>query len=160
MDRLQQIAGLAESTLKPWADQVGTIDSGLFVVMLITIVIVALASRTLLIFLEATLLALVGFLVLLLPSSATTLIAIGAGLGSLLITFSGIRSRAIERQLSDKLSHVVRQLDSTKEYHFLRSLNSQSRQVRRAEERSPIASNDVAEQRETLSPTTGTADDR
>ena len=78
MDRLQQIAGLAESTLKPWADQVGTIDSGLFVVMLITIVIVALASRTLLIFLEATLLALVGFLVLLLPSSATTLIAIGA----------------------------------------------------------------------------------
>jgi hypothetical protein len=160
MDKLKQITGLAESILKPWADQVGTLDPGIFVIILIMIVIVALASRSLLIFLEATLLALVGILILLLPSSATTLIAIGAGLGSLLITFYGIRSRAIERQTVDKLSHVVRQLDSDKEYHFLRSLNSQSRQVLQAEERSPIGSDDVAEQRETPSPTIGSADDR
>jgi hypothetical protein len=52
----------------------------------------------LLIFLESALLALVGFIILLMPSFATTIIGIGAGLGGLLITFVGIRSRAIERE--------------------------------------------------------------
>ena len=144
MDRLQQIAGLAESTLKPWADQVGTIDPGILVIILLLIVIVALASRSLLIFLESFLLALVGFLILLLPNYATTLIGIGAGLSSLLITFVGIRSRAIESRKYDKLSRVVRELELAEERRFLRSLNSQSRQVGRAEERSTIAPTDGA----------------
>jgi ABC-type multidrug transport system fused ATPase/permease subunit len=124
MDHLKQIAGLAESLLKPRLDQVGTIDPGILVIILLLIVIVALASRSLLIFLESVFLALVGFLILLLPSYATTLIGIGAGLGSLLITFVGIRSRAIERQKYNKLSHVVRQLELAEQRHFLRSLNS------------------------------------
>jgi hypothetical protein len=78
----------------------------------------------LLIFLESFLLAFVGFLILLLPSYATTLIGIGAGLGSLLITFVGICSCAIERQKYNELSQVVRQLELAEQRHCLRSLNS------------------------------------
>jgi hypothetical protein len=160
MDQLRQIAGLTESIVKPRLDQVGTIDPGILVIILIIIVIIALASRSVLIFLESALLASIGFMILLLPSYAATLIGIGAGLGSLLITFVGIRSRAIERRKYNKLSHVVRQLGLADERQFLRSLYSQSRQVRRAEERSPIASNDAAEPRETPSSNTGSADER
>jgi ABC-type multidrug transport system fused ATPase/permease subunit len=160
MDQLRQIAGLAESILAPRLDQVRTIDPGILVIILIKIAIVALASRSLLIFLESTLLALIGFLILLLPSYATTLIGIGAKLSSLLITFVGIRAHAIERRKYNKLSRVVRQLELAEERRFLRSLNSQSRQAGRAEERSPLASNDAAEPRETSSPTIDSADDR
>jgi hypothetical protein len=142
MEQLKQTAPLVESLLKPWSDQVGTINPGILVIIFIMIVIVALASRSLLIFLESTLLALVGLLILLLPSSATTIIGIGAGLGSLLVTFVGIRSRAIEREKCDKLSHVVRQFELAEERYFVRSLKSKSRQVRQAEERSGDANDD------------------
>jgi hypothetical protein len=152
MDKLMQIAGLAESVVKPWVDQVGMINPGILVIIFMMIIIVASASKSVLIFLEATLLALVGVLILLLPSSAAALIGIGAGLGSLLVTFVGIRTRAIERQTFDELSHVVRQLRSAEERHFLRSLNSETR--------SPIASKNVVEQSETPSPTIGSADNR
>jgi hypothetical protein len=127
MDQLKQIARLAESVLKPWLNQMETIDPAILVIILILLIIFASASRSLLVFLESTLLALVGFLILLIPSSAITLIGIGAGLSSLLLTCIGIRSRAIERQQFDKLNDVVRQLGAAEARHLLRSLNSQSR---------------------------------
>jgi hypothetical protein len=132
MDPSKQINGLAESILMRLADQVAGIDTPMLVATLIILVVFATASRRVLIFLEATLVALVGFLVVLAPNSATIVIAIGAGLGSVLITFAGIRSRkrdAFERQKLDKLIHDVQQLQWAEESHFLRSLNSQSRQV-------------------------------
>jgi hypothetical protein len=129
MDQSKQIAAFAEGILMRLADQVGTIDPATFVTILIILVGFATASRRLLFFLGGTLVALVGFLVLLVPNYAAMVIAIGAALGSLLITFAGIRSRrreAIERQKFDKLSHVVGQLQTAEERNFLQSLKSQS----------------------------------
>jgi hypothetical protein len=149
MDQSKQIAAFAELILMRLADQVGTIDPATFVTILIILVGFATASRRLLFFLGGTLVALVGFFVLLVPNSAAMVIAIGAGLGSLLITFAGIRSRrreAIECQKFDKLSHIVGQLQSAEERDFLQSLNSQSRKVSQAQERTPIATGDAAEQ--------------
>jgi hypothetical protein len=132
MDQSKQIAAFAEGILMRLADQVGTIDPATFVTILIILVGFATASRRLLFFLGGTLVALVGFLVLLVPNYAAMVIAIGAALGSLLITFAGIRSRrreAIERQKFDKLSHVVGQLQTAEERNFLQSLKSQSSKV-------------------------------
>jgi hypothetical protein len=137
---MNQIAEFAESTLVRLADQVGTIEPRILAAISIILVVFAATSRRLLIFLGATLLALVGFLVLLVPSSAATLIAISAGLGSLLITIAGMRCRqrrAVERHNFDKLSHAVRQLELAEGRRFVQSLNSQSRQ-------GPIAMGDVA----------------
>jgi len=163
VDASKQITALAEVTLMRLADHVGTIDPGTFVTILIILVVFATASRRLLFFLGGALLALVGFLALLVPNSATIVIALGAGLGSLLITFAGIRSRrreAIERQRFDKLSRVVEQLQLVEKRQFLQSLNSQSRKVSQAEERSPIATGDVAKrQRHSTPPTIGTVND-
>jgi hypothetical protein len=137
MDPLKQIASFAESISLRLADQAGMIDPRIFVAILIILVLFATTSRRLLSFLGATLLALVGFLILIAPSSATTLIALSAGLGSLLITFAGIRSRRFEARASqnfDKLNHALKNLESARERRLLASLNSQAREVRPSEE--------------------------
>jgi hypothetical protein len=139
MDPLKQIASFAESISLRLADQAGTIDPRIFVTILIILVLFATVSRSLLNFLGATLLALVGFLILIAPASATTLIAISAGLGSLLITLAGIRSRrfeAIASQRFDGLSHALKKLELVQERQFLGALNSQSREARPSEESS------------------------
>jgi hypothetical protein len=150
MDQSKQIADFTELILMRLVHQVETIDLATFVIILIILVGFAAASRRLLFFIGGTLVALVGFLLLLVPNSAAMVLAIGAGLGSLLIAFAGIRSRrreAVECQKFDELSHIVRQLQSAQEREFLQSLNSQSRKVSQAQERTPTATGDDAEQK-------------
>ena len=88
-------------------------------------------SRRTLIFLGATLLAIITFFILLVPSSAPILIAIGAGFGSLLMTVAGMRFRrrqVVMRQELDILTESVRKLESAGERQLLQSINAKSHQ--------------------------------
>jgi hypothetical protein len=79
MDPFKQITEFVELTLVRLADQAVIVDPRIFAATLIILVAFAAASRRLLNFLGSALLALVGFLILIAPDSATTLIPIAAG---------------------------------------------------------------------------------
>jgi hypothetical protein len=93
MDLLKEIGGFAEATVTRLIGQAQTIDPRILGLVFIFLVVFAAASRRILIFFGASLLAIVAFLIPLVPSSAPILIAIGAGFGSLLITIAGMRFR-------------------------------------------------------------------
>ena len=96
MDLLKEMAGFAEETVTRLIGQAQTIDPRILGLVFIFLVVFAAASRRILIFLVATLLAIIAFLILLVPSSAPILIAIGAGFGSLLMTVAGMRLRQVK----------------------------------------------------------------
>jgi hypothetical protein len=127
---LKQITGFAEGGLAHPLEQVGTIDPRIIATIFIVLIVFAAVSRRLLIFLAATLSASVGCMILLVPSSATSIVAIGASLGSLLITVAGMRSRRREmneRQNFDRLSGSVQQLELAEQRRLLRSLATSPR---------------------------------
>jgi hypothetical protein len=132
MDLLKEMAGVAEATVTRLIGQAQTIDPRILGLVFIFLVVFAAASRRILIFFGATLLAIIAFLILLVPSSAPILIAIGAGFGSLLITVAGMRFRqrqVMMRQELDILIEMVRKLESTEERRLIRSINAQSHQA-------------------------------
>jgi energy-coupling factor transporter transmembrane protein EcfT len=146
MTLLDDIAGFAEAILMLLVDQVKTVDPAIFAAIFILLIVFAAFSRRLPVFLGAGLLALIGFLILLIPSSAPTLIAIGAGCGSLLITFAGIRSRrrqAMERENLNKLTHSIRGLEMDIGRHLSWSITARSRQA----QHEPVAPSEVPEKK-------------
>src|SRR5262245_11081759 len=78
MESLKQIVGVGPL--------MSLVAFGLFVA-------IAAASRHMIAFLAATLLAGVGCLILVFPDVATAILAAGAGLGSLLMSFAGLQLR-------------------------------------------------------------------
>ena len=111
--------------------QAQTIDPRILGLVFIFLVVFTAASRQILIFLGATLLAIIAFLILLVPSSAPILIAIGAGFGSLLMTVAGMRFRrrqVVMRQELDILIESVRKLELAEERQLLQSINAKSHQ--------------------------------
>jgi hypothetical protein len=85
------------------------------------------------IFFGAGLLALIGSVILLVPNSATTLVAIGCGVGSILLVFAGIRSHrsaADVRNAIEKLRRAVHHLEGVENQRLISSLKSpQMRQI-------------------------------
>jgi hypothetical protein len=129
---LKEMAGFAEATVTRLIGQAQTIDPRILGLVFIFLVVFAAASRRILIFLGATLLAIIAFIILLVPSSAPILIAIGAGVGSLLITVAGMRFRqrqVMMRQELDILIESVRKLESLEERRLLQSIHAQSHQA-------------------------------
>ena len=129
MNLLKEMAGFAEETVTRLIGQAQTIDPRILGLVFIFLVVFAAASRRILIFLGATLLAIIAFLMLLVPSSAPILIAIGAGFGSLLMTVAGMRLRqrqVMMRQELDILIESVRKLESAEERQLLQSINAKS----------------------------------
>ena len=91
------------------------------------------------IFFGAGLLALIGSLILLVPNSATTLVAIGCGVGSILLVFAGIRSHrsaADVRNAIEKLRRAVHHLEGVENQRLISSLKAQSPQMRLIDEKS------------------------
>jgi hypothetical protein len=74
------------------------------------------------------------------PNSATTLVAIGCGAGSILLAFAGIRSyRSTStgnvRNAIEKLRRAVHQLEVVENERLMLLLNAQSTQKRQIDEK-------------------------
>jgi type II secretory pathway component PulM len=80
MDLLKEMAAFAEATVTRLIGQAQTIDPRILGLVFIFLVVFAAASRGILIFLGATLLAIIAFLILLVPSSAPILMLLAQGL--------------------------------------------------------------------------------
>jgi hypothetical protein len=132
MNLLKEMAGFAEGTVTRLIGQAQTIDPAILGLVFIFLVVFAAASRRILFLLGSTLLAIIAFFILIAPSFAPLLVAIGAGFGSLLITAAGMRFRQRQiaiRQELDILIQSVRKLESTEERRLLQSINAQSHQA-------------------------------
>jgi hypothetical protein len=88
---------------------------------------IAAASRHLIAFLAATLLALLGCLVLVFPDAAISFLVVAAGVGSLLVAIAGLHSRrrrvAIDQELA-QLKRTVAQLEVAENLRLMRTLSS------------------------------------
>ena len=107
-----------------------SIDSGVFSVVLVVLILLSLKSGRLFIICNATTLAILGYVLLIAPSAAIPTIALAAWFRSLLISCEGIstnRQEHLRRREFEKLSNVVRGLEAVAERELLRSLNSKPR---------------------------------
>ena len=129
MDEVKQFASIVASTLTRLAEQTATINPTIFAVIFLALFLLAVTSQRLLTIFAATLLAAIGYVLAVAPGSAAAEIALGAWLGSLLVTASGIRSRRreiIQRRDFEMLKESVRNLETVAERAFLQSINVQS----------------------------------
>jgi hypothetical protein len=141
MDPLKEFAGFAESLISRLAEQLATINPSVFAIIFVALCLFAVISMRLVAILGAVLLAGLGFLLLSAPNSATTVIALGASTGSLLVTIGGIRSRRREKTQQrdiEILKHSVQNLESRAERHFLQSLNPRSGDVAETEKHNDV----------------------
>ena len=89
--------------------------------------VIAAASRDLIAFLAATLLALLGCLVLVFPDAAISCLAVAAGVGSLLVAIAGLHSRRRKVAIDQELAHlkrIVAQLEVAENLRLMRALSS------------------------------------
>ena len=136
MDPLKELASLAESHVSRLAEQLTTTSPSIFAIIFVALCVFAVISMRLATVLGAILLAAVGYFLLVAPSSATALIAVGAAAGSLLVTIGGIGSRRrekIRRRDFEILRRSVQNLESMAERQFLQSLNPRSRDMNEIE---------------------------
>ena len=132
MDLLKQFASLADTYVAWLAEESARTDPTIFAIVSIALILFSLASRRWLYIMASVFLAAGGYLLKVAPGSAIVVIGIGGWLGSLLVTFGGIRARRREiflRRDFNSLSESVRNLEALTERHFLKSLNLRSRET-------------------------------
>ena len=140
MDPLKQFTNFAALFVTHFAEQSATIDPNMLALAAGVLILFAILARRLLVVLSATLLAAIGYLLLIAPSAATPTIALGAWLGSLLVAFGGMRARrreTIQKQDFGKLSETVQNLEIAAQRHLLRSINLPSRATPETNESDP-----------------------
>jgi xanthosine utilization system XapX-like protein len=140
MDPLKQFTNFAELFVTHFAEQSATIDPNMLALAAGVLILCAIVARRLFVVLSATLLVAIGYFLLIAPSAATPIIALGAWLGSLLVAFGGMRARrweTIQKQDLGRLSETVRNLEIAAERHLLRSINQPSRATPETNENNP-----------------------
>jgi hypothetical protein len=96
---------------------------------LIGLIVLAAASRHLFGFLAATLLALLGCLILILPDATRFLVAITACLGSLLVSLAAMHTRRTRvglRRKVERLTRAVEQVERIQSAQVMRAIHSAS----------------------------------
>jgi hypothetical protein len=109
-------------TQERWAPDATTV----FAVGAAILALLGIFSRRWMTFLGATLLAGLAFFEAAYPGLNATTLAVGAALGSVLVTLGGIRSRRISSNLQQELKRLgdeIRELQIASDRHFLSSLN-------------------------------------
>lgn len=137
MDQLEKLASFAKLSVAGLADQATLIDPAVFAMVFGILFLFAVASRSWSIIVGSTLLAAIGYFLLVAPNSATPLLAMGGWLGSLLISYGGIQTRRREktqRHDFEKLSEAVRNLEAVSGRRLLQSLNLPSRETAQPDE--------------------------
>jgi energy-coupling factor transporter transmembrane protein EcfT len=129
MEHLNPIAAIMGAYIEQVVAVSATIPPAILVLILIGLVVVGVLSGSVMTALIATVLALLGFSVLLVPTSATSLLGVGAGLAALLVSIAGASQRRrwkLVRQELAELKAQVGGLEALETRRFMADLKSGS----------------------------------